>query len=136
MIEIIGEEKLAASLAGIVDRAGNLRPVFDLAIERQEQYEETLFESGKYVRTGALRDSLTNSNAEGAIRNVRAMSVEFGTSIWYGRFQVENPGPVTPAGGLTRKGHKSAVLKRAPAAAVEVTEAVGEYVMGYERFVA
>lgn len=130
-IEVVGEEKVIRTCAGIAERSNNLMPVFEAAIERQEKYEEQVFDEaeGKYVLTGALRESLTGANAQGAVREVRPSSVKFGSSIWYAKFQVEDPGPVTAAGGLERKGHKSAVLKRAPRSFELATVAAGEYIM-------
>lgn len=128
-IEVVGEERVIATCVGVGERAQNLSPEFTEEIGRLERAEESVFSGGEYVRTGALRDSLTHSGAEGAVRRVTRSSLEFGSSIFYARFQVENPGPQTPAGGLERKGHPSAVLKLEPQAGVEVTESVGEYIL-------
>jgi hypothetical protein len=128
-IEVVGEEKVIATCEGIARRTNDLMPVFEVAVERQEAFEEEIFAEGKYVQTGMLRDSLTSANAEGAVRDVRPTTIRFGSSIWYARFQVEDPGPVTDKGGLERKGHKSAVLKRAPRGFQVLTTAAGEYIM-------
>lgn len=127
-IEIVGEERLTLTCLGIAERTHDLAPAFADEIERLEHAEESLF-TGGYVLTGRLRDSLTRSSSEGAIRRVTMSSLEFGTSIWYAPFQVENPGPQTPAGGLERKDHPSAVLKLEPETAIELTEAAGDYIM-------
>lgn len=54
-----------------------------------EQGERDLFGMyhGKYQDTGALMASLTQTEANGAIRRWHGPVLEFGTSIWYGRFQ-------------------------------------------------
>ena len=127
MIELIGTEKLARTCEGIAHRMINQEPALELAMKRLEDSEEKFFEEG-YVRTGALKESLTG-DGPGAIRRVTRTGFEFGSSIHYAAFQVEDPGPVTPAGGLQRRGHPSAILKVEPEQAHELTVALGEYVM-------
>ena len=127
MIEILGTLKLERTCLGIGERMVNQEPVLEAAMQRLEQSEEKFFE-GQYVRTGALRESLTG-DGPGAIRRVTRTGFEFGSSIHYAAFQVENPGPVTPAGGLQRRGHPSAILKVDEAQAAELAATLGEYVM-------
>ena len=128
-IQVIGEEHLRRTCAGISGRLENHTAGMGAQIRRLEGTESELFSEGQYVRTGALRDSLTRSGAAGAVRRVHGSELEFGSSIPYAKFQVEDPGPETPAGGLQRKGHPSAVLKLDEATALEVTRDLGEYLM-------
>jgi hypothetical protein len=129
MIEVIGVEKTTRDLAGISERITDLAPAFEQAARMFEASEARLFGElgGKYVRTGALRRSLTVAG-EG-IRDVHQGSLRFGSDVPYAAFQVEDPGPVTPAGGLKRKGHPSAVLKLTD----EQAHAVAQDAMGHIR---
>lgn len=54
-----------------------------------EDAEQSIFDSygGKYVDTGALKASLTQREAEGALRVLTPGMLLFGTSVWYARFQ-------------------------------------------------
>jgi hypothetical protein len=128
LIDIVGGEHLERTCTGIGGRCRDLAPVFAEAVPVQERAELPLF-AEKYVLTGALRDSLTSSHAEGAVRRVTESGLEFGSGIYYARFQVEDPGPETAAGGLERRGHPSAVLKLSPELATGLTADAGEYVM-------
>lgn len=77
-------------------------PAFKLVAEILEKGEERHFKGlqGRYVRTGALRDSLTQPSANGAIREIHGDQLIFGTSIFYAKF--------------LRKRKKSAVLVLKP----------------------
>ena len=127
MIELIGTERIARTCEGIAHRMVNQEPALELAMKRLEQSEEKFFE-GRYVQTGALRESLVG-DGPGAIRRVTRTGFEFGSSVYYAAFQVESPGPVTPAGGLERRGHPSAILKVDEAQSAELAATLGEYVM-------
>jgi hypothetical protein len=111
MIEIVGGRKVEQDLEGISRRLVDMEPAFRETTVLLEASEARLFDQlgGRYVRTGRLRRSLTMPG-EG-VREVRAAGLAFGSDVYYAPFQVEDPGPVTPAGGLERKGHPSAVLK-------------------------
>ena len=69
-----------------------------------EVQEEGVFaeHGGRFVATGALKNSLTMPNAPGAIRRVTGHTLEFGTSISYARYQTEHIGPPTEKGGMKR----------------------------------
>ena len=110
-IEIVGVDKVERDLRGIAGRMVDMEPAFRDATHLLEASEARLFDelAGRYVRTGALRRSLTSPGA--GVREARAGHMAFGSDVPYARFQVEDPGPVTPAGGLERKGHPSAVRK-------------------------
>jgi hypothetical protein len=128
LIDVLGAERLERTCRDVGRRCRDLAPVFDAALGKLERAEEPLF-SEKYVDTGALRDSLTARRAPGAVRRVTGSTIEFGSSIYYARFQVEDPGPLTAAGGLVRAGHPSAVLKLEPALGDELARVAGDYVM-------
>ena len=110
-IEILGVDKVERDLHGIAGRMVDMEPAFRDATHLLEASEARLFDelAGRYVRTGQLRRSLTAPGA--GVREVRAGHMAFGSDVYYARFQVEDPGPPTAAGGLERKGHPSAVLK-------------------------
>jgi len=128
-VDIVGAERLMRRCDGIAWRLTHQEPVMKEAMNRLEKSEEKFF-GDQYVDTGRLRDSLTNEHAEGAIRRVLPTGAVFGSSIYYAPFQVEDPGPITPAGGLVRHGHPSAILKVDKSQGDELTVALGEYVMG------
>lgn len=61
------------------------------------------FAGGKYVRTGALRASLTSMTAPGAVRTLTPGSLKFGTSIWYAKYQgTTGPGRHRPPSALLK----------------------------------
>ena len=80
-----------------------MQPGFEAAMQLLEEGEKRLFKryGGKYVDTGALMASLTQPLANDAIRDAHAQHADFGTSVWYARFQKDKKG-------------KSAVLKLQP----------------------
>jgi hypothetical protein len=127
-IEIVGVEKVERDLQGISQRILDMEPAFREATVLLEASEARLFDQlgGRYVRTGALRQSLTTPGA--GVREVTPHGLAFGSDVYYARFQVEDPGPVTPAGGLERKGHPSAVLKLSEADAETVARGVMRHV--------
>jgi hypothetical protein len=129
-----GAVELNAKTIGISDRLEDMAPLFEREITRLQESEVAHFAAlgGRFVRTGALRASLTTQAAPGAIRRVEAHHLEFGSAIYYAPFQVEHPGPPTPAGGLQRRGHPSAVLELTEQERRAITEDMGSYVMGSE----
>jgi len=129
-IEVAGSDKVQHDLRAMAGRMADISPVTRAQFHWLELREERLFSRGKYVRTGALRASLTQDTAAGAIRVTEPGGLKFGTSVWYAPFQVVHPGPVTPKGGLRRKGHTSAVLKRLrPAERRNLAEDVGNWIL-------
>jgi len=87
--EIVDGAEAIAMLDGIEGRAANPAPGLAELIPELEERERALFDSyhGKYVDTGATRDSLIHTHAIGAIREVHGGQFIFGTSIWYAKFQ-------------------------------------------------
>jgi hypothetical protein len=128
-VSIRGADKVEHDLLGISRRADNLSPVFRKEMRMLERREMVMF-AGKYVDTGRLRASLTQESAPGAVREILPNGFKFGSSIWYGKYQVVNPGPETENGGLRRAGHESAVMhKLSQSDCRKVTEEVGGYIM-------
>jgi hypothetical protein len=82
-MELIGERKVITDLAGIAVRSVHLDPAFELAFRAQERAQRAPFAGGKLVDSGALRASLTQPSAAGAIREAHGTEAEFGTSISY-----------------------------------------------------
>jgi hypothetical protein len=111
---------------GLLDEISGrmIAPEFGLeTIEAFEKEEATIFESyaGKYVKTGALKASLTESDASGAIRELLPGEFKFGTSIWYAVFQgTTGPGSKQPP---------SAVLKVSALEAAAAASDLTEYIM-------
>ena len=127
-IRITGAAKLNRDLRRMAEDMWDMRAVFEEVTRLLEASETRLFAEldGRYVRTGAMRDSLTMSG-EG-VRDINPTSLRFGSDVYYARFQVKNPGPVTPKGGLQRKGHPSAVLRLTNAQAHQIAQDAMEHI--------
>jgi hypothetical protein len=118
-IQALGVEKTTADLEGISHRMTDAEPAFVEAARILERGEQRLFKRlhGKYVRTGATRDSLTQPAANHAIREAHADELVFGTSIWYARF-------------LRNKRGKSAVLVLTPTERKQINRTILDYITG------
>jgi hypothetical protein len=118
-IQALGVEKTVADLEGISHRMTDAEPAFVEAARILERGERRLFTRlhGKYVRTGATRDSLTQPAANHAIREAHADELVFGTSVWYARF-------------LRKKRGKSAVLVLQPTERKQITRTILDYITG------
>jgi hypothetical protein len=69
-----------------------------------ERAERGVFASlaGRYVATGRVMRSLTESEGADAVRESTPEGFEFGTRVEYARYLTEHVGPETPKGGLKR----------------------------------
>lgn len=116
-IQALGVEKTIGDLEGIAHRMSDAQPAFEEAMRILERGEQRLFRRlhGKYVRTGATRDSLTQPAANHAIREAHADELVFGTSVWYARF-------------LRNKRGKSAVLVLTPTERKQIGETILDYI--------
>jgi hypothetical protein len=116
---LTGGESTAHDYEEIADRLVRARPAFESAQRIIEDGETRLFASfrGKYVRTGALRASLTQPTANGAIRRAHHDELEFGTSIFYAKFQKK------------RNSKKPVVLELKPRTRRAVAEHILEYII-------
>jgi hypothetical protein len=124
-IQAIGVEQASRDLEGIAHRMVNAEPAF-VEVERiLERGEKRLFDRarGRYVRTGATRASLTQPEANGAIREAHGDQLVFGTRIWYAKF-LRKPG--SRRSGKT----KSAILVLAPTERKRARETILEYIRG------
>ena len=114
-----GAAHAAKMVYDIAGRARNPTPGLMELVPELEKAERELFDSyhGKYVDTGATRDSLVHSFSEGAIREIHGGEFVFGTSVWYAKFQgtTKPPGYHSPP---------SAILKL-PEGGAEVASKVG-----------
>jgi hypothetical protein len=130
-IDLVGGEKLERDLAGMAERLVNMEPSLRGEIHRLETMETMRFDElgGRFVNTGATRSSLTSSASSDAVREVTPQGLAFGSAVFYARFLVEHPGPVTEKGGLKRP-PPSAILKLEPETAAQITQDVGDHVMG------
>jgi hypothetical protein len=106
-----------AKLEGIEQRILDHEPAFDEVMSVLERSEERLFDAwnGRYVDTGATKASLTQPDADGAIREAHAQSAEFGTSIPYTVY--------------LREHGRSAVMRFDEADQAEVSAVVLRYIM-------
>lgn len=86
-VQAVGARNAANNLEGIARRMTRLQPAFREVTRVLEAGEERVFAGGKFTDTGALRNSLTQPHANGAIREIHGDSLEFGTSIPYARYQ-------------------------------------------------
>ena len=127
--EMVGVGKISRDLRVIRDRLASLEARLPLEFNVLEQMERDLFGRfmGKYQNTGALMASLTQGNAEGAIRRIHGAELEFGTSIWYARFQTRIGGPSGKPRGRLRP-LPVRVLKLTPQARASASELVMRYV--------
>jgi len=103
-VELIGAAHAEHTFEGIATRLLDMSPALRAEERVLEVQEQGVFaqHAGRFVDTGALKNSLTMPNAPGAVRKVSATSLQFGTSIKYARFQTEHIGPETEAGGMAR----------------------------------
>lgn len=114
----VGFGKAERDMRTIAVRLRNARPAFELVLRLLERGEERLFKRfrGKYVDTGALKASLTQPDANDAIRVAHADELEFGTKLFYAKY-------------LTDKNRKSAVLRLLPKERKEANATILEYIM-------
>jgi hypothetical protein len=124
-IQAIGVEQTSRDLEGVTHRMVNAEPAF-VEVERiLERGEHRLFDRahGRYVDTGATRESLTQPEANGAIREAHGDQLIFGTRIWYAKF-LRKPG--RGRSGKT----KSAILVLAPTERKQARETILDYIRG------
>jgi len=102
-IQAFGFDEAEGKLKKISYRARDMRPGFEVVSQMLEEGEKRLFKRyhGKYVDTGRLMESLTQPQANDAIREAHAQELVFGTEVYYARFHKDKKG-------------KSAVLKLQP----------------------
>jgi hypothetical protein len=103
-------EWLADTAARVSDMRGVEKPIDDTL---NQEYEQKFREwQGWLVDTGALRESLTDDHALGALREAHLDEVDFGSQIAYARF------------------HSRALLDVTPTLQTDVSEAVADYYAG------
>lgn len=112
-VEAVGVNRAASALAHTGERMVHLEPAWAEVDEIMESGERRLFDRyhGKYVLTGALKESLTGGGS-GAIRRHHGDEYEFGTSIFYARFLRRRRASVP--GRPPRSNSRSAVLVLQP----------------------
>lgn len=128
---LIGAQKVRNDLREIQLMLLSPDKVLELEFDILEQAEKDLFEQfvdPTYYLSGKLEASLTQRDANGAIRRLHGFAVEFGTSIWYGKFQRTIDGPSGKPRGRRRVG-PSKVLKLTPAARQAASRAVMDAIM-------
>jgi hypothetical protein len=121
-LEVVGADRAARMVRDVAKRAGMPAPGMVEMVPELEAAELELFEGygGKYVLTGATKASLTQSDANGAIREAHGIDFIFGTSIWYAKFQGTTVGP----SGVDHHGGPSAILA-VPPGATELSSKIG-----------
>lgn len=132
MLELLGAGEVSANLRALAERVGTPEVALELEFEVLEAEEKAVFDSfgtPSYVQTGATMESLTQPDAAGAIRRIHGSELEFGTSVWYAKFQRKIGGPSGKPRGRKRVG-PSLILKFTPEARVAAIEAVAARIMG------
>jgi hypothetical protein len=116
-IQAVGFKEASHRMGRIAVRFVHAEPAFLEMAEIIQHGEERVFATlhGKYVRTGALKESLTKDHAEHAIRRAHAEELEFGSGLPYAIYQRKN------------KRAKSAVLKLL----TKERREVGQLFLGY-----
>lgn len=125
--ELIGVGKIRNDLRTLMERLATPEAMMAQQIEILEESERAIFEAhgGRYVQTGALRDSLTQSSADNAIRRQLGGTLEFGTGVWYAKFQRNIGGPSGKPRGRKRVGPNQ-VLRLTPAVRREAVARIRE----------
>jgi hypothetical protein len=124
-------EVIEAHYDAVAARVLDLEPVHDDLFSILERAERTHFElmHGRYVRTGAVRESLTQRGGYGAVRDSQGSDFRFGSRVFYAHFLTKSPYDVENFQVTKRSGHgRSAVLVMPPAAKEEITRRVMRYV--------
>lgn len=129
-VQIEGLDQTQLKMRGFARRIILPEPALEAGMSILEEGERDLFEAlgGKYVQSGDLRGSLTESSAMGAIREAHGQTLSFGSSIWYAHFQRRIGGPSGKPRGRKRVG-RSQVLQASRVERAAVREAVLAYVM-------
>jgi hypothetical protein len=98
-----GIEKAEADTRAVGARLLDLQPAYEAIFGAVERGEERRFDElgGKYVDSGDLKASLTQSDALGAIREAHAEYADFGSSIPYAIYQRE--GGKSAVGGFDNR---------------------------------
>ncbi|MEJ7783812.1 MAG: hypothetical protein WKF96_03345 [Solirubrobacteraceae bacterium] len=127
-ISVVGD---GDSLEQVAGRLRNAQPAFEDALDILERGEERHFARlrGQYVRSGALKQSLTGQSPA-SIREIQNDGAEFGTNLFYAQFQVKRR--KAPEAGQVRKRNgkgKSAVLVLQPKAKKEIVQTLLDYVV-------
>jgi hypothetical protein len=122
-------EVVAAKYDEVGDNAQNLHPVFDDVLELMEKIHQTHFArlSGRYVRTGATKASLTGPGP-GSVREAGKDRLTFGTDIFYAHYLTK--APKDPEFGQVYKGRRDlrfAVLVMPPG----TEDKVGDMLLGH-----
>lgn len=130
-VQIEGLSNVQLKLRGFARRMVLPEPALEAAVKIIEAGEEELFAKlgGKFIRTGALRASLTQSDARGAIRRSHGEYIEVGSSIWYAHFQKKIGGPSGKPRGRKRVGKTSLVLKVSKVNRALVRQVVLDYLL-------
>lgn len=88
-LEFVGAGKIRNDLRLLIERLESPGAILEAEFEILEKVEEGVFEgwAPSFDRTGAAKASLTQRDAEGAIRRAHGTGIDFGTSVWYVKFQ-------------------------------------------------
>lgn len=88
-LELLGAHPAQVALKGLEERILNFEPAFGAFMGILEAGEQRIFDAwnGKYVKTRALLNSLTQPDADGALRRVHHGQADFGTLIPYAVYQ-------------------------------------------------
>jgi hypothetical protein len=129
-LDLFGLTETREMLAAMERRLEDLEPAWTEIFRIMERGERRVFAryGGKYVDTGATRDSLTQAHAGGAIRDFHPVSntATFGTSVTNDR---GDPYPRF----LRLPDHSSAVLRADSTTRRQAAEIMMRYVTGEAR---
>lgn len=90
IVELVGAGKVRNDLRMLRDRLLSPAAMLEAEFDVLEQAEEHIFAgwAPSFNQSGATMASLTQRDAKGAIRRAHGIDgIEFGTSIWYAKFQ-------------------------------------------------
>lgn len=137
-ITIANASEVAGDLRAIGKRMENAEPAFRAIIPVIESGEERYFSrlKGRYVRTGATKDSLTGVTAN-SIRDVHndGGGLTFGTTVSYAKFLTKRRRD-PQEGRLKKKGRPgwSAVLVLTRTTRKQINKVIADWVMGRGAF--
>jgi hypothetical protein len=91
-MDLIGGERVELALTGIATRALALELAWQAAFRAQERAQQAPFAGNHLVKSGALRASLTQPAANGALREAHSLEATFGTTVRYARAAASRAG--------------------------------------------
>ena len=138
-ITIVNAKEVSGDLHAIGKRMENAKPAFRAIVPILEDGESRYFSrlNGRYVRTGATRDSLTGMTGH-SIRDVHADGggLTFGTTVSYAKFLTKRKKDPQQGKVKKKKGRPgwSAVLVLTRTTRQQINKVLADWVMGRGAF--